>query len=93
MLHEKSINNIPEEKITQFQNQQEAKANNDPGDKLTANQNSEDIMIRDPDPIFRENVEAKVMNSLQQKSKMAADGRKLINWNIYNAGQQTIIVL
>ena len=54
-----------------------------------------DIMIKDTNPVFQENVENQLLNSLREKSKGDAGGRKakLINWSIYNAGKQTIIVL
>ena len=52
----------------------------------------EDLMVRDPNPGFRQNVEDSVMDSLRLKSDAESNG-KLINWRIYNAGQQTIIVL
>ena len=51
-----------------------------------------DVMIRDSNPKFQENIEKQLMSSLQQHRKKHAQ-EKLINWHIYNAGKQTIIVL
>ena len=53
-----------------------------------------DIMIKDTNPVFQENVENQLLNSLREKSKGKGKAKaKLINWSIYNAGKQTIIVL
>lgn len=51
-----------------------------------------DVMIRDSNPAFQQNVEKQLMESLKHKYE-GENGKKLINWSIYNAGKQTIIVL
>ena len=57
--------------------------------KYKEGETGEDIMLRDNNPLFQENVEGKVLNHLQKKGNK----EKLINWSIYNNGKQTIIVL
>ncbi len=52
-------------------------------------------MIRDNNPAFQYNVEKRLLDSLTQKYNATTREKegKLINWSIYNAGKQTIIVL
>ena len=57
--------------------------------KYREGETREDIMLRDNNPLFQENVEGKVLNHLQKRGNK----EKLINWSIYNNGKQTIIVL
>lgn len=52
-----------------------------------------DALIRDSNPAFQRTIESQLLDSLRLKSEDNGGDGKLINWSIYNAGKQTIIVL
>lgn len=52
-----------------------------------------DALIRDSNPAFQSTIESQLLDSLRLKSDKDSSNGKLINWSIYNAGKQTIIVL